>query len=174
MHKWLLTNFDVSCLYVRERKHLIDAFSLTPSYVRNAASESGLVFDYRYLPSPLNPSAHRLCSPPKTNYLSFPPHSYLPLTSHSSSTTYLLASNLSLALHLLSSTLCLLGLSSFPILCHLTVQGLANPFRPPLPLPKSLVRNAHLRPLRNATTHPPYNLPRHPLRRPNPFKGRSI
>lgn len=48
MHKWLLTNFDASCLYVRERKHLINAFSLTPSYVRNAASESGLVFDYRY------------------------------------------------------------------------------------------------------------------------------
>jgi len=48
MHKWLLTNFDVSCLYVRERKHLVNAFSLTPSYVRNAASESGLVFDYRY------------------------------------------------------------------------------------------------------------------------------
>lgn len=48
MHKWLLTNFDVSCLYVRERKHLIDAFSLTASYVRNAASDSGLVVDYRY------------------------------------------------------------------------------------------------------------------------------
>jgi len=47
MHKWLLTNFDASCLYVQERKHLINAFSLTPSYVRNAASESGLVFDYR-------------------------------------------------------------------------------------------------------------------------------
>jgi len=47
MHKWLLTNFDASCLYVRERKHLVDAFSLTPSYVRNSASESGLVFDYR-------------------------------------------------------------------------------------------------------------------------------
>lgn len=48
MHKWLLTNFDASCLYVQERKHLVNAFSLTPSYVRNAASESGLVFDYRY------------------------------------------------------------------------------------------------------------------------------
>ena len=48
MHKWLLTNFDASCLYVQERKHLINAFSLTHSYVRNAASDSGLVFDYRY------------------------------------------------------------------------------------------------------------------------------
>jgi aromatic-L-amino-acid/L-tryptophan decarboxylase len=50
MHKWLLTNFDASCLYVQERRHLIDAFSLTPSYIRNKASESGLVFDYRYVP----------------------------------------------------------------------------------------------------------------------------
>ena len=54
MHKWLLTNFDASCLYVQERKHLVNAFSLTPSYVRNAASESGLVFDYRYF----NPLSH--------------------------------------------------------------------------------------------------------------------
>jgi aromatic-L-amino-acid/L-tryptophan decarboxylase len=53
MHKWLLTNFDASCLYVQERKYLVNAFSLTPSYVRNAASESGLVFDYRYLTSQL-------------------------------------------------------------------------------------------------------------------------
>jgi hypothetical protein len=54
MHKWLLTNFDVSCLYVQERKHLINAFSLTHSYVKNAASDSGLVFDYRD-PSPKLP-----------------------------------------------------------------------------------------------------------------------
>lgn len=47
MHKWLLTNWDASCLYIQERKHLINALCLTPSYVRNAASESGLVFDYR-------------------------------------------------------------------------------------------------------------------------------
>jgi aromatic-L-amino-acid/L-tryptophan decarboxylase len=57
MHKWLLTNFDVSCLYVQERKHLINAFSLTHSYVKNAASDSGLVFDYRY---PLNPPSPAL------------------------------------------------------------------------------------------------------------------
>ena len=47
MHKWLLTNFDASCLFVRRRKDLIDALSITPSYLRNGYSDSGLVTDYR-------------------------------------------------------------------------------------------------------------------------------
>lgn len=46
-HKWLLTNFDCSCLWVRDRKALIDAMSITPEYLRNPASESGRVVDYR-------------------------------------------------------------------------------------------------------------------------------
>lgn len=53
MHKWLLTNFDASLLYVRQRKHLIDALSITPSYLRNTHSESGLVTDYRDWQIPL-------------------------------------------------------------------------------------------------------------------------
>ena len=47
MHKWLLTNFDASLLYVQTRKHLVDALSITPPFLRNEYSESGLVTDYR-------------------------------------------------------------------------------------------------------------------------------
>jgi len=53
MHKWLLTNFDASLLYIRERKDLTDALSITPSYLRNVHSESGLVTDYRDWQIPL-------------------------------------------------------------------------------------------------------------------------
>jgi len=53
MHKWLLTNFDASCLFIRKRKDLIDALSITPSYLRNEHSESGLVTDYRDWQIPL-------------------------------------------------------------------------------------------------------------------------
>lgn len=53
MHKWLLTNFDVSCLFVRKRKDLVDALSIMPSYLRNEFSESGLVTDYRDWQIPL-------------------------------------------------------------------------------------------------------------------------
>jgi aromatic-L-amino-acid decarboxylase len=53
MHKWLLTNFDASCLYVRRRKDLIDALSISPTYLRNEFSESGLVTDYRDWQIPL-------------------------------------------------------------------------------------------------------------------------
>lgn len=53
MHKWLLTNIDCSCLFVKERKHLINALSITPSYLRNEFSERGLVTDYRDWQIPL-------------------------------------------------------------------------------------------------------------------------
>lgn len=46
-HKWLFTNFDCSCYFVADRKSLINALSITPEYLRNAASESGEVIDYR-------------------------------------------------------------------------------------------------------------------------------
>jgi aromatic-L-amino-acid decarboxylase len=46
-HKWLLTNFDCDCFFVRDRPALIDAMSITPEYLRNAASEAGAVIDYR-------------------------------------------------------------------------------------------------------------------------------
>lgn len=53
MHKWLLTNFDASCLFVRNRKDLISALSVTPSYLRNPFSDTGLVTDYRDWQIPL-------------------------------------------------------------------------------------------------------------------------
>ncbi|KAH0151931.1 dopa decarboxylase-like protein, partial [Aureobasidium melanogenum] len=34
MHKWLLTNFDASCLFVQNRRDLTDALSITPAYLR--------------------------------------------------------------------------------------------------------------------------------------------
>ena len=46
-HKWMLTNFDCDCMYVAERAALINALSVLPEYLRNRATESGAVFDYR-------------------------------------------------------------------------------------------------------------------------------
>ena len=46
-HKWMFTNFDCNCFYVADRKALIDTLSILPEYLRNTASESGAVFDYR-------------------------------------------------------------------------------------------------------------------------------
>ncbi len=47
LHKWLLTNFDATAFWVRERRHLTGALSILPEYLRNEASESGTVVDYR-------------------------------------------------------------------------------------------------------------------------------
>lgn len=52
-HKWLLTNFDCSCLYVADRQALINALSILPEYLRNQASTSGEVIDYRDWQIPL-------------------------------------------------------------------------------------------------------------------------
>ena len=52
-HKWLLTNFDCDCFYVRDRRPLIDSMSVTPEYLRNTASDSGDVIDYRDWQVPL-------------------------------------------------------------------------------------------------------------------------
>jgi aromatic-L-amino-acid decarboxylase len=41
MHKWLLTNFDASCLFVRKRQNLINALSIPPSYLRNEIERAG-------------------------------------------------------------------------------------------------------------------------------------
>ncbi len=46
-HKWMFTNFDCNCFYVADRKNLIDTLSILPEYLRNQATESGAVFDYR-------------------------------------------------------------------------------------------------------------------------------
>ena len=42
-HKWLLTNFDCNAFYTRERKALLEALSVMPEYLRNAATASGAV-----------------------------------------------------------------------------------------------------------------------------------
>ncbi|MDF1596758.1 MAG: aminotransferase class V-fold PLP-dependent enzyme [Acidimicrobiia bacterium] len=46
-HKWLFTNLDFSALYVADRSALINTLSVLPEYLRNAATESGAVIDYR-------------------------------------------------------------------------------------------------------------------------------
>jgi aromatic-L-amino-acid decarboxylase len=46
-HKWMFTNFDCNCFYVADRKALIDTLSILPEYLRNQATDSGEVFDYR-------------------------------------------------------------------------------------------------------------------------------
>jgi aromatic-L-amino-acid/L-tryptophan decarboxylase len=44
-HKWLLTNFDCTAYYVRDRDALLSTFSLTPEYLRTAHDEQ--VVNYR-------------------------------------------------------------------------------------------------------------------------------
>ena len=46
-HKWLMVNFDCSVFYVADRGPLIDCLSILPPYLKNEASESGAVIDYR-------------------------------------------------------------------------------------------------------------------------------
>ncbi|MCH8813733.1 MAG: aminotransferase class V-fold PLP-dependent enzyme [Chloroflexi bacterium] len=46
-HKWMLTNVDCSAFYVADRRKLTAAMSVVPEYLRNVASESGEVIDYR-------------------------------------------------------------------------------------------------------------------------------
>jgi aromatic-L-amino-acid decarboxylase len=46
-HKWLLTGFDCDAFWVADRAELIHALSVLPEYLRNAATESGAVIDYR-------------------------------------------------------------------------------------------------------------------------------
>jgi aromatic-L-amino-acid decarboxylase len=52
-HKWMFTNFDCDCFYVADRTALIQALSVLPEYLRNQASESGAVIDYRDWQIPL-------------------------------------------------------------------------------------------------------------------------
>jgi aromatic-L-amino-acid decarboxylase len=52
-HKWMFTNFDCDCLYVADRKALIQTLSVLPEYLRNKATESGAVIDYRDWQVPL-------------------------------------------------------------------------------------------------------------------------
>ncbi|MDQ4048518.1 MAG: pyridoxal-dependent decarboxylase, partial [Actinomycetota bacterium] len=46
-HKWMFTNFDCNVLWVADREPLVSTLSIVPPYLRNQASESGAVIDYR-------------------------------------------------------------------------------------------------------------------------------
>jgi aromatic-L-amino-acid decarboxylase len=52
-HKWLLTNFDCTVLWVADRVPMINALSILPEFLRNSASSSGEVIDYRDWQVPL-------------------------------------------------------------------------------------------------------------------------
>ena len=46
-HKWMFTNFDCNVFWVADRGPLLETLSILPPYLRNAASDSGEVVDYR-------------------------------------------------------------------------------------------------------------------------------
>jgi aromatic-L-amino-acid decarboxylase len=46
-HKWLLAGMDCDVLYVADKAKLVAAMSVVPEYLRNAASDSGEVVDFR-------------------------------------------------------------------------------------------------------------------------------
>ena len=52
-HKWMFTNFDCDCFWVADRNSLIHTLSILPEYLRNQATESGSVIDYRNWQLPL-------------------------------------------------------------------------------------------------------------------------
>jgi aromatic-L-amino-acid/L-tryptophan decarboxylase len=52
-HKWMFTTFDCDCFWVADRKALIQTLSILPEYLRNQATESGAVIDYRDWQIPL-------------------------------------------------------------------------------------------------------------------------
>jgi aromatic-L-amino-acid decarboxylase len=49
----MFTNFDCDCFYVADRAALIQTLSILPEYLRNVATESGAVIDYRDWQIPL-------------------------------------------------------------------------------------------------------------------------
>ena len=53
-HKWLATNVECSVMWVADRCPLIEALSVMPPYLRNEASASGRVIDYRDWHLPLS------------------------------------------------------------------------------------------------------------------------
>ncbi|HET6558820.1 MAG TPA: pyridoxal-dependent decarboxylase [Prolixibacteraceae bacterium] len=46
-HKWMFTNFDCNCFFIADRAALIKTLSILPEYLKNQATESGAVIDYR-------------------------------------------------------------------------------------------------------------------------------
>ncbi|KAM6565023.1 hypothetical protein CsatB_025021 [Cannabis sativa] len=52
-HKWLLTNFDCSALWIKDRNALIQSLSTNPEFLKNKASQANLVVDYKDWQIPL-------------------------------------------------------------------------------------------------------------------------
>ncbi|OON28659.1 aspartate aminotransferase family protein [Micromonospora sp. Rc5] len=52
-HKWLLTGFDCDAFWVADSAELVEALTVLPEFLRNAASDSGAVVDYRDWQVPL-------------------------------------------------------------------------------------------------------------------------
>ncbi|MFM2164565.1 MAG: hypothetical protein RL325_1002 [Planctomycetota bacterium] len=52
-HKWMPVNFDCDAMWVADRSELVRALSVLPEYLRNEATESGKVIDYRDWQVPL-------------------------------------------------------------------------------------------------------------------------
>jgi aromatic-L-amino-acid decarboxylase len=52
-HKWMFTSFDCDCFWVADRAALIGALAIMPEFLRNQATESGAVIDYRDWQVPL-------------------------------------------------------------------------------------------------------------------------
>lgn len=46
-HKWLFTNLECDAFFIADRRPLVAALSVTPEYLRNSASDSGAVVDFR-------------------------------------------------------------------------------------------------------------------------------
>ncbi|MFN7942130.1 MAG: pyridoxal-dependent decarboxylase [Thermoanaerobaculia bacterium] len=46
-HKWMLTTFDCTAFWVADRAALVGALGILPEYLKNSATASGEVFDYR-------------------------------------------------------------------------------------------------------------------------------
>ena len=53
-HKWLATNVECSVMWMADRRPLIEALGVLPPYLRNEASASGRVIDYRDWHLPLS------------------------------------------------------------------------------------------------------------------------
>ncbi|XWS76176.1 hypothetical protein CRYUN_Cryun01aG0153800 [Craigia yunnanensis] len=52
-HKWFLTNFDCSVLWVKDRSALVQALSTNPEFLKNKASQANMVVDYKDWQIPL-------------------------------------------------------------------------------------------------------------------------
>ncbi len=46
-HKWMFTNFDCNLFYVADRRPLLDTTNILPPYLRDEATDSGQVINYR-------------------------------------------------------------------------------------------------------------------------------